>query len=124
MATTTSSANRSTTLLLLALLVAGFGVYSGLNGIALLFGGGPPLLMLTFLAQGVLGLTAAYGIARAESWAPAVVLVLAALVAATALVEALVFGILPWLYALFIAILAIVLALIIGAVARGGGESR
>ena len=111
--------NRPTTLLLLALLVAGFGLYVGLNGIALLLGGGTPLLMLTFLAQGVLGLTAAYGIARAESWAPAVVLVLAALVAATAFVEAFALGILPWLYALFVAILAVVLALIIGAAVRG-----
>jgi hypothetical protein len=108
--------NRSATLLLLALLVGGFGIYAALNGIALLAGGGTPLLAVTLLAQGILGLTAAVGIARAESWASAVVLVLALLVAATALVEAFVLGILPWLYALFIAIAAIVLALVISAV--------
>jgi hypothetical protein len=114
--------NRSATLMLLALLVGGFGIYAALNGIALLAGGGTPFLAVTMLAQGILGLVAAYGVARAQSWAPAVVLLLALLVAATALVEAFVLGILPWLYALFIAIAALVLALIITAmVGRTGG---
>lgn len=107
--------NRSATLLLLALLVGGFGIYAALNGIALLAGGGTPLLAVTLLVQGLLALAATAGIARAESWAASVVLVLALLVGATALVEAFVLGILPWLYALFIAIAAIALALVIGA---------
>ena len=107
--------NRSAVLLLLALLVAGFGIWASLNGIALLFGGGTPLLTVIFLAEGILGLVAAYGIARAQPWAASVVLLLAVIVAAAALVQAFVLGILPWLYALFIAIAAIVLALIVAA---------
>lgn len=108
--------NRSATLLLLALLVGGFGIYAALNGIALLAGGGTPLLAVVLLLQGLLALTATAGMARAEPWAAAVVLALALLVAATALVEAFVLGILPWLHAVFIAIAAIALALVIGAV--------
>ena len=110
--------DRSATLLLLALVIAAFGIYEGLNGVALLMSGGTSFA-LSFLLQGVLGLTAAYGVARAQPWAPAVLLVLALVVAAVALFEGLVLGILPWLYALLIAILAIVLALVIGNVVRG-----
>lgn len=107
--------NRSAVLMLLALLVGCFGIYAALNGIALLFGGGTPLLTVAFLAEGILGLVAAYGIARAEPWASPVVLLLAVIIGAVALVNAFVLGILPWLYALFIAIAAIVMALIIAA---------
>ena len=67
--------DRSIGLLLIALLLAGFGLYTGLNGIALLVGFTSPLLMLTFLAQGVLAIAAAYGVARAQPWAAGVLLV-------------------------------------------------
>ena len=112
--------DRSIGLLLIALLLAGFGLYTGLNGIALLVGFTSPLLMLTFLAQGVLAIAAAFGVARAQPWAAGVLLVLAIVVALTVLIEAFVLGILPWLYAILISVIAIVLALAIGQILRGG----
>ena len=112
--------DRSIALLLIAILLAGFGLYTGLNGVALLVGATSPLLMLTFLAQGVLAIAAAFGVARAQPWAAGLLLVLAIVVALTALIEAFVLGILPWLYAILIAVIAIVLALAIGQILRGG----
>jgi hypothetical protein len=102
--------DRSIGLLLIALLLAGFGLYTGLNGIALLVGFTSPLLMLTFLAQGVLAIAAAMA-SRARSPGPPDAVGLAIVVALTALIEAFVLGILPWLYAILISVIAIVLAL-------------
>lgn len=106
---------------LIAVLLAAFGLWTGLNGAVLLVSGGTPLLMLLFIAQGVLALVAAYGVARAAAWAPPLLLLLGALVAATLLIEAFVLGILPWLYAVVIGAVAIVLAIVVGGLVRGAG---
>ena len=102
--------------MLIAVLLAAFGLWTGLNGAVLLMSGGTPLLMLLFIAQGVVALVAAYGAARAAGWAPGLLLVLGGLVAVTVLIEAFVLGILPWLYAVLIAVIAIVLAVVVGRV--------
>lgn len=58
---------------------------------------------------------------RQRPWAPTVRLLLGASIAATALVEAFVLGLLPWPCALLIAIAAIGIALLLGAyVSRSG----
>ncbi len=105
-------------LLLIAVVLAVYGVWTGLQAVLLLGTGAAPLLMLLRLAQGVLALAAAYGVARALAWAPALLLLLAVLIAVTLLLEAFVLGIRPWLYALLLAAGAIVLALAIGALLR------
>jgi len=102
--------------MLIAVLLAAFGLWTGLNGAVLLMTGGTPLLMLLFIAQGVVALVAAYGVARAAGWAPGLLLVLGGLVAVTVLIEAFVLGILPWLYAVLIAVVAIVVAVVVGRV--------
>ena len=62
----------------------------------------------------------AAGVWRHQRWAAAALLLLGAVIAATALVEAFV-GIVGWLYALLIAIAAIVIAILLGAYVNRSG---
>jgi hypothetical protein len=106
---------RSTGLLLIALALLAYGVYHALYAIAMLSGPTSLLLFVAFVLQAVLAILAAFGVWRRQRWAAAVLLLLGASIAATALLESFVLGILGWLYALMIAIAAIGVALLLGA---------
>lgn len=106
---------RTTALLLIALALVAYGVYHALYAILMLPEPGSLLLFLGFALQAVLAILAAVGVWRRQRWAAAALLLLGASVAATALVEAFVLGILGWLVALLIAIAAIGIALLLGA---------
>ena len=113
--------DRPTAFLLLALALVVYGVYHALYAIAMLPEPGSLLLFLGFALQAVLAILAAVGVWRRQRWAAAALLLLGASVAATALVEAFVLGVIGWLNALLIAIVAIVIALLLGAyVSRSG----
>lgn len=107
--------------ILISILLAAFGVWTGLHGALLLIAGGTPLLMLLFLAEGVLALAAAWGVARAAAWAPALLLALGALFAADRLLQAFVLGIRPWLFALLSAVVALLAAVVAARLARRAG---
>lgn len=79
------------------------------------------LLLLAFALQAVLAILAAVGVWRQQRWAGATSLLLGATIAATVLVEAFVFGLVGWLYALLIAIAAIGIALLLGAYVNRSG---
>ena len=112
---------RHTGLLLIALALVVYGVYHALYAVAMLPGPTSLLLFLGFALQAVLAILAALGVWRRQPWAAAVLLLLGVSIAATALVEAFVLGIIGWLYALLIAIGAVVIALLLGAyVTRSG----
>ena len=71
----------------------------------------------------MLAILAAVGVWRQRRWAGAMLLLLGASIAATALVDAFVLGIVAWLYALLIAIAAIAIAFLLAAyVNRSGPE--
>lgn len=74
-----------------------------------------PLLLVAFALQALLAILAAAAVWRRQRRAAAALLLLGASIAATALVEAFVLGIIGWLHALLIAIAAIVVALLLGA---------
>jgi hypothetical protein len=113
--------DRPTAFLLIALALVAYGVYHALYAILMLPEPGSLLLFIGFALQAVLAILAAVGVWRRQSWAAVALLLLGASVAATALAEAFVLGIIGWLYALLIAILAIVIALLLGAyVSRSG----
>jgi hypothetical protein len=112
---------RHTALLLIAIGLAAYGVYHAFYAIAMLLAPGSPLLLLAFALQAALAILAAVGVWRQQRWTAAVLLLLGASIAATALVEAFVFGIIAWLYALLIAIAAIVVALLLGAYVNRSG---
>lgn len=106
---------RQTALRLVATALAAYGVYHALYAITMVPVPVSPLLLLAFALQAAFALLAAVGVWRAQRWAAAALLLLGAVIAATALVGAFVFGIVAWMYALLIAVGAIVIALLLGA---------
>lgn len=107
--------DRSTALLLIAVALAGYGVYIASYVPALLCSPPVLLLLIGFVLQAVCALAAAVGVWRGQSWAAGVVVLLGVSIAATWLIEGFVLGITAWLHALLVAVLAIVVALIIAA---------
>ena len=107
--------DRSTALLLIAVALAGYGVYIAGYVPAMLLGQPVPLLLIGFILQVVCALAAAVGVWRGQPWAAGAVVLLGASIAATALIEAFVLGIVAYLHALLVAVLAVVVALIIAA---------
>ena len=107
--------------LLIAIALAAYGVHHAIYAIAMLPAPASILLLLAFALQAVLAILAAVGVWRQRRWAAAALLLLGASIAATALVEAFVLGIIAWLYALLIAIAAIVITLLLGAYVNRSG---
>ena len=112
---------RATGLLLIAIALAAYGVYHALYAVAMLPAPTVPLLLLAFVLQAVLAILAAVGVWREQRWAATALLLLGASVAATALLEAFVLGIIGWLVALLIAIAAIGIALLLRAYVNRSG---
>lgn len=106
--------HRDTILSLVALALAAYGVYTALYIPAMLVGPPMPLLFVCFVAQVVCALAAAIGIWGRRSWAGTALLLLAAAITATQLIEVLL-GILPYLRAVLVSVLAIVAALVLAA---------
>jgi hypothetical protein len=109
-------------LLLIAIALAAYGAYHAVYAVAMLPAPASPLLLLAFALQAALAILAALGVWRQQRWAAAALLLLGASIAATALVEAFVFGIIAWLYALLIAIAAIGIAVLLGAYVKRSGS--
>ncbi len=107
--------NRSTTPILIAVALAGYGVYIGSYVPGMLFGQSLLLLLICFVLQSGCALAAAIGVWRGQSWASGVVVALGVAVAATSLVEAFVLGIVAYLPALLVAVVAIVIVVVIAA---------
>jgi hypothetical protein len=112
---------RRTALLLIAVGLAAYGVYHAFYAIAMLPVPASLLLLFGFALQAALAIVAAVGVWREQRLAATALLLLGASIAATALIEAFVLGIIAWLYALLIAIAAIAIALLLAAyVSRSG----
>ena len=109
--------DRSTTLLLIAGALAGYGVYRAAFVPAMLVGQPVPLLVIGFVLQAGCALAAAVGVWFRQPWAAGVVMLLGVIIAATWLVEGFVLGIVAYLYAILVAVLAIVVAWIVAAYA-------
>jgi hypothetical protein len=107
--------DRSTSSLLIAVALAGYGLYIARYVPAMLLGLPEPLLLIGFVLQAVCALAAAVGVWRGQRWAAGVVVLLGVSAAATWLIEGFVLGLVAYLHALLVAVLAIVVALIIAA---------
>ena len=107
--------DRSTALLLIAVALAGYGLYIAGYVPAMLIGEPVLLLLIGFVLQAVCAFVAAVGVWRGQSWAAGVVVLLGVCIAATWLIEGFVLGIVAYLHALLVAVLAIVVTLIMAA---------
>jgi hypothetical protein len=105
--------DRSTLRLLISVALAAYGIYIAAFIPGLMVAPAAMTLLLLFLMQAACAFVAAYAVWANASWAPAAVVLLAAMVALTWLIEAFVLGIVAWLYALMAAAVAILLALLI-----------
>jgi len=112
---------RPTVLVIIALGLALYGVWTALYVPAMLVGGPQPLLLIGFVAQAVLALAAAATVARRHAWATPLVLAFAAAVVVTQLVEGFALQIVPYLRAVFIAVATVVGAIALSAYLRRGG---
>ena len=109
---------RTAGLLMIAVLLAGYGVYIAGYVPGMLSGQPMPLVLICFVLQVVCALVGAVGVWRGQSWAPGAVVLLGVIIAATWLIDAFVLGIVAYLHALLIAILAIVVTLIVAMYVR------
>jgi len=107
--------DRSTALRLIAVALAGYGIYIAGYLPAMLLGRPVPLLLIGFVLQAVCAFVAAVGVWRCQSWASGVVVLLGVSVAVTWLIEGFVLGIVAYLHALLVAVVAVVVALIVAA---------
>ncbi len=106
---------RSTTLLLIAVALAGYGVYAASYVPAMLVGPAVPALLIGFVLQAVCALAAAFGVWRGQRWAAGAVVLLGVSIAGTWLFEGFVLGIVAYLYALLVAVIALIVTLVIAA---------
>lgn len=107
--------NRSTTLLLIAVALAGYGLYAASYGLPMLVGTPVPALLVGFVLQAACALAAALGVWRARRWAAVAVVLLGVSIAGTWLFEGFILGIVAYLHALLVAAIALILALVIAA---------
>ena len=105
--------NRSTLVPLIGVALIGYGIYTALYVPGMLVGPPTPVLLAGFIAEAVFAICAGIGLLSRQRWAGAVLLMLAASIAVTAAWEGFVLGIEPWLRALVVAVLAIVIGLLL-----------
>jgi hypothetical protein len=105
--------DRSAALLLIAVALAGYGVYIAGYIPGMLIGRPMPLVLICFVLQVVLAFVGAVGVWRGQQWAAGVVVALGGSIAATWLIEAFVLGIVAYLHALLVAGLAVVVAVVV-----------
>jgi hypothetical protein len=99
--------------IVIAVVLVAYGIYRALYIPPLLVGPPMPLLVVGFVAQAVLGVLAGVSVWAGAGAAALLVVLLGATVAATALIESFVLGIIPYLRALLEAVVAVVLALLV-----------
>lgn len=106
--------SRPTAVALIALVIAGYGVYTAVYLPGMLVGPPMPLLVIAFVAQVVCAIAAAAGLWIQRPWAAFAVGLLATSIVATQLIEVLL-GIAPYLRAVLISVLGIIGALLLAA---------
>ena len=105
--------NRSTSLLLIAVALAGYGVYAASFVPGMLVGLAVPALLVGFVLQAVCALAAAFGVWRGRPWATGALVLLGLSIAGTWLFEAFILGIVAYVHALLVAVVALVITLVI-----------
>lgn len=115
--------NRSTTLLLMAVALAGYGVYAASYVPGMLVGSPVPVLLMAWILQAVCALAAAVGVWRGRRWAAGALVLLGVSIAGTWLFLAFVLGIVAYLYAMLAAVIALVITLVMAAYMKRLGST-
>lgn len=103
--------NRNTATTVVAIALLGYGLYIG-SYVPPLFVGNPPTsILFGFLVQMVASLAGAAAVWWRQSWAAFAIVVLGAAIAATALVEGFVLGIIGYNHALAVAVVGLVITI-------------
>jgi hypothetical protein len=119
--------NRTTTLLVIAMALAVYGLYAGSFVPGMLVGPPVPALLFAFVLQAACALAAAIGVWRGDRWAAGAAVLLGISIAATWLFEGFVLGIVAYLKAVLIAAIAAAVTLGIATYVsrqRSKGDSR
>ena len=107
-----------TTIIVIGLAV--YGIYIGLYIPPMLVGSPPSSMLAGFLLQAIAALAGAVGVWTHRSWAPLMIILLGAAIAATVLVEAFFLGIVAYNYAVAVSVLALLVTILAAAyVGRG-----
>jgi hypothetical protein len=105
--------NRSTTLVLIAVALAGYGVYAASYVPPMLVALLVPTMLVGFVLQAVCALAAAFGVWRGQRWAAGVVVLLGLCIAGTWLFEGFILGLVAYLRALLVAVIALIVTVAI-----------
>lgn len=105
--------DRAALRMLLSVALLGYGVYGASLVYGMAFGSASLLMLMGFSCQAIFAFAAALGVWRRQSWAAAMVVLLGISIAATWLVEGFVLQIVGYLYALLVALFAVVLAVLL-----------
>jgi hypothetical protein len=111
--------DRTLALLLIAIALAGFGIYRALYVPGMLVGPPVTMLLIGFVLQAVFGIAGGVGSWRRAHWAPLAIVLLGASIAATALIE-IGLGIIAPLRALLEAVSAIIVTFLMAAYVKRG----
>jgi hypothetical protein len=112
--------DRRTVLLLIALLLAGYGLYKAAYLPALLVDPISPLVLICFVLQVALAIAAAAGVWRDARWSAGVVVLLGVVIALTWLIDGFVLGIVAYLEALLRAVIALLVTIAIAVYVQRG----
>jgi hypothetical protein len=103
------SRNALTIVVVAALVV--YGLYIGSYIPAMLVGSPPAIILIGFVVQTMAAIVGAAGVWWGRSWAPAVIVILGVAIAATAIVEGYVLGLIAYNHALAVAVLGLALTI-------------
>src|SRR5260221_14432358 len=113
--------SRSTALLLIAVALALYGLYAASYVPAMLVGPPQLALLVGFVLQAGCAIAAAIGVARGSPWASGALVLLGAAIAGTWLCEGFLLGIVAYLRAMLVALIALVVTLITAGYVRRRG---
>ncbi len=117
--------SRSAPTIVVVVALVAYGVYIGSYIPPMLVGSPPASILIGFLLQAIAALAGAVGVWWHRAWAPAVIVILGAAIAATAIVEGYVLGLIGYNHALAVAILGLAVTIAVAIyVSRSRGTVR
>jgi hypothetical protein len=112
--------SRSTARLIIAVMLAAYGIYTAMFVPGMVAGPSAPALLVFFVLQTLCSLSAAVRVWRGRPWAATTVVALGVAVAATSVFEGFFLGIVPYLRVLLVVVMALLTTLGVAAYVNHG----